>query len=71
MSKRVWYADILRIIAIGMVVVIHVASKDFQRVPIDSGHWQLLNAVNGLSRVAVPILFMVSGMFFFRYDPIW
>ena len=63
-KERVWYADLIRVIAVGMVILIHVASKDFHRVPIASFHWQFLNVVNGVSRVSVPLLFMVSGMFF-------
>lgn len=63
-TKRVWYADVIRVTATAMVVLIHVASKDFHRVDVDSFHWQLLNAVNGLSRVSVPLFFMVSGIFF-------
>src|SRR5699024_10492296 len=68
MKQRVWYADILRILAIGMVVLIHVASKDFHRYEIHSFEWQFLNAVNGFSRVSVPLFFMVSGIFFLDPD---
>ncbi|SJN26892.1 membrane protein, putative [Marinilactibacillus psychrotolerans 42ea] len=64
MKQRVWYADVLRIIAIVMVILIHIVSKDTNRYELETMDWQWLNFINGISRICVPILFMVSGMFF-------
>ncbi|WP_156883268.1 acyltransferase [Lacticigenium naphthae] len=66
--ERLWYADILRLLAILMVLTIHITSKDFHRVDITSVHWQLMNVLNSLSRISVPLLFMVSGIFFLDPD---
>lgn len=64
MKQRIWYADVLRIMAIVMVVLIHIVSKDAHRYEIDTMGWQWMTIINGISRICVPLLFMVSGMFF-------
>ncbi|WP_208558936.1 acyltransferase [Marinilactibacillus kalidii] len=64
MKQRVWFADILRIMGIVMVIFIHVISKDTHRYELETYQWQFMNILNGISRICVPILFMVSGMFF-------
>lgn len=64
MKQRVWFADVLRIVAIVMVILIHVISKDTHRYDLDTYQWQFMNVLNGISRICVPLLFMVSGMFF-------
>ena len=64
MKQRVWYADFLRILAIVMVIFIHIISKDTHRYEIGTFQWQWMNILNGISRICVPLLFMVSGMLF-------
>lgn len=64
MKKRVLYADVLRVAAIFLVIVIHTVSLDFGSYPVASYQWQTLNIYNGFSRISVPLFFMVSGIFF-------
>jgi surface polysaccharide O-acyltransferase-like enzyme len=56
-------ADIVRVVAIAMVVVLHVAAGliySFGRIP---GHWWwVTNAIDTLMRPAVPLLVTLSGM---------
>ncbi|SFH76756.1 acyltransferase [Pisciglobus halotolerans] len=63
MKNRVWYADILRIIAILLVVLLHTSSRDFERYAIGSFNWQILNLFDGFARICVPLFVMLSGMF--------
>lgn len=64
MKKRVIYADVLRVAAIFLVIVIHTVSLDLGSYPVASYQWQTLNIYNGFSRISVPLFFMVSGIFF-------
>ncbi|ALV21583.1 acyltransferase [Carnobacterium antarcticum] len=68
MKERILYADILRVIAVFLVIVIHISSRDFGLSAVDSVQWQTLNGYNGLARVSVPLFFMLSGMFFLNPD---
>lgn len=63
-TKRVIYVDVLRIVAIFMVVVIHVSSSNWFKPGVDSFEWQVFNIFDSITRSAVPIFVMISGMFF-------
>ncbi|WP_126343442.1 acyltransferase [Kurthia zopfii] len=60
--------DILRIIAMFMVVIIHVSASNFKTVDVSSFEWKTFNFTDSLARSAVPIFVMISGMFFLRPD---
>lgn len=58
---RVHYFDYLKVFAILGVVIIHTTSNTIVHVDVTSFEWMVANFYNSLSRVAVPIFFMVSG----------
>ncbi|AVR98407.1 acyltransferase [Pseudoduganella armeniaca] len=50
--------DGMRFIALVFVTIIHVAAKGFGQL---GHHWWAVNAYESVSRVAVPLFFMISG----------
>lgn len=50
--------DLIRAVAIFLVVLLHANSGQFSRIGDD---WWISNAINSLSRVAVPLFIMISG----------
>lgn len=50
--------DVVRMIAITMVIFIHVSGKGFHGM---GEHWWAINAYESASRVSVPLFFMVTG----------
>ena len=60
MSKRIYYLDILRVIACLSVIMIHVcapyAAKEFGSLNFWAG-----NILDGLARIGVPLFVMISG----------
>lgn len=61
--------DVLKCIAIIMVVFIHIVSGDlYDYGKISSTDWMIANIVNSFSRMCVPIFVMVSGFFLLRKD---
>lgn len=79
---RLAYADLLRTASMLAVIVLHVAAGWLGAVPVGSADWHVLNVFDALTRWAVPVFVMLSGMFlldpkkgvswgdiFFRYLP--
>lgn len=62
-SNRLFHFDILRITAILFVILLHIAAHD-QSVNIGTFNWNIANIFNSCSRFCVPVLFMISGAFF-------
>ncbi len=62
-SVRVAYADLIRLIAILMVVLIHTASPIFNTVPVTSGDFAVSVLLDGIAHAGVPLFVMVSGIF--------
>lgn len=60
---RVAYADLIRLIAILMVVLIHTASPIFNTVPVTSGDFAISVLLDGIAHAGVPLFVMVSGVF--------
>ncbi len=60
---RVAYADLIRLIAILMVVLIHTASPIFNTVPVTSGDFAVSVLLDGIAHAGVPLFVMVSGVF--------
>ncbi len=60
---RVAYADLIRLIAILMVVLVHSASPVFNTVRITSGDFAVSVVLDGIAHAAVPLFVMVSGVF--------
>ncbi len=63
MAQRTHYADLLRISAAFMVVLLHVAAQYWASVPVDSAEWFTFHAYDSAARPAVSIFVMISGMF--------
>lgn len=62
--KRVCYFDILRIVSIFFVIVIHITSVGLRLCEAATPAWSANWLLNGVSRWAVPVFFMVSGALF-------
>ena len=60
---RVAYADLVRVIAILMVVLIHSASPLFNTLPTDSNGFAVSVLLDGIAHAGVPLFVMVSGIF--------
>jgi surface polysaccharide O-acyltransferase-like enzyme len=67
-SERLFYADILRVAAIGAVIVLHVSAIHWYSLPPESLTWQILNLYNSLALWGVPIFVMLSGMLHLRKE---
>ena len=60
MKKKIYYLDVLRVIACLMVIMIH-ASGYYVTKNIGSTNFWISNVLDSLVRVAVPIFVMISG----------
>ena len=66
-NKRKIYLDILRIIACFLVLLCHTISFTYNSKVIEE-NWFISNALYYISKIAVPIFFMVSGALMLRKD---
>ncbi len=62
-SARVAYADVVRVIAILMVVLVHSASPLFNTLSVTGGGFAASVVLDGIAHAAVPLFVMVSGIF--------
>jgi len=61
-TRRIVYIDILRTIAILAVIMLHCISDHFVSTSLyGSPAWHAVNVLNTLTRMGVPIFFMISG----------
>ena len=68
-KDRFFNFDILKCVAISMVLFIHiVASELYNYGKISGNRWMMANIVDSLSRMCVPIFVMISGFFLLRKD---
>jgi surface polysaccharide O-acyltransferase-like enzyme len=51
--------DFMRLIAVLLVICIHVSAKGFALM--DQRHWWAVNTYESISRISVPLFFMVTG----------
>lgn len=63
-NTRIYYLDILKILACFAVVMIHVSACSIGLVIPFGLAWNSINVLDSLSRFAVPIFFMASGVLF-------
>lgn len=63
-KQRIFYFDILRILATFAVVVLHVAAQNWYSQDVHSFAWNAFNIYDSLVRFAVPVFCMVSGALF-------
>ena len=67
-AQRKFYLDYLRVIATYSIVVIHVAAQNKYTVSVDSQMWKVFNIYDGLTRWAVSVFVMISGVVFLKRD---
>ena len=60
---RLVYADLMRVAAMLAVIVIHVSAGWLESLPVGTADWHALNLWDSLTRWAVPVFVMCSGMF--------
>ena len=63
-QERIFYPDILRIMAVLAVMMTHICAYGFSNYDVTSFNWLVANALDCLTRWAVPVFIMISGMFF-------
>ena len=63
-ASRIWYFDLLRILASVAVICLHVYSPDAQGYGPDSLHFTVYTLITTPLRWAVPIFLMISGALF-------
>lgn len=67
-NNYVFYLDFLRVISIFAVIMLHVTAQNFDKVIIGSFSWNIFNIIDSLVRWSVPVLIMISGVFFLDND---
>lgn len=67
-KKRVWSLDILRIIAVGCVVMLHVSYGGVSLFNIKSTYYWVASILYGLTCMAVPLFVMISGALMLNED---
>ncbi|TQI78119.1 surface polysaccharide O-acyltransferase-like enzyme [Serratia fonticola] len=66
MGNKIGWVDNLRAVACMMVVMIHATTYYVTTGMVVGEHnWDMANILNSLSRVGVPLFFMISGLLFF------
>ena len=63
-SKRIFYLDELRIVAVFAVVLLHVSASNLFNSPVDGFSWQVFNVYDSMVRFCVPVFIMISGALF-------
>jgi surface polysaccharide O-acyltransferase-like enzyme len=66
--QRIIYLDLLRIVGVFAVIVLHVAAAQWYITPVVSYQWQIMNVFESLTRFCVPLMIMISGVFFLDPD---
>ena len=62
MSRIVKY-DILRVVACFSIILLHVSASYWSVVDVRGGEFLVMTVYNSLTRFAVPVFFMLSGLF--------
>lgn len=61
LKKRIFYLDLIRVIACFLVVMVHVSGETFGSLPIGSFEFEIANIYNCMGIIGVPLFFMISG----------
>lgn len=61
--RRIVQYDLLRIVACFAVVLLHVSGSYWYVVDVESSDFLIMTIYNSFSRFAVPVFFMLSGLF--------
>ncbi len=62
-AQRLIYADLLRVIATFVIVILHVSGSNWHNVPVSGFEWKVFNFYDSMARFSVPVFVMISGMF--------
>jgi surface polysaccharide O-acyltransferase-like enzyme len=63
-SKRLLYIDVIKILAILLVILLHSSANFIYDVKVNSFDFVVLNFFDSMARIGVPLFFMVSGAYF-------
>lgn len=63
-KDRIISFDLLRIIAIFSMMLLHVSASQFDSVAVTGTDWHVFNFYDSIVRFCVPVLVMISGVFF-------
>lgn len=64
MKKRLLYIDLIKILSILLVLFLHGAASFIYDVKVNTIDFNILNLFDSITRLAVPLFFMVSGSYF-------
>lgn len=67
-KERTVYIDYLRIAATFAVVMIHAAAQNWYTQDVSTSAWKVFNFYDSISRWAVPVFVMISGMLMLGTD---
>ena len=60
-TPHYYWIDLIRVVAVFQIVLIHLSYVIFFKEDILSSNWRAANFYDSLSRMGVPLFFMVSG----------
>ena len=63
-KKHIAYLEVLRLVACILVVGVHVSAFNLEQVPVESLNFKVMNGLDGLSILGVPLFVMISGALF-------
>ena len=63
-ASRIYYFDILRIIAIVAVMALHIAGQNWRSTDVSTSEWMIFNVADSVTRWGVPVFVMISGALF-------
>lgn len=69
-TNRLIHIDLLRIFSIFCMMLLHTAATQWSNTPVTSYNWQIFNIYDSFVRFCVPVMIMISGMFFLRPEKI-
>lgn len=62
-NSRIFYTDFLRIIAVILVLLTHISARFVSKYDVTSNEFIIGNIFDSISRAAVPLFVMISGVF--------
>ena len=67
-EHRIVYLDCLRILSIFFMIMLHVASSNWKKVPVASFDWRAFTFYDGIAKFCVPVFVMISGALFLNKE---
>ena len=63
-KNHIAYLEALRLVACILVVGVHVSAFNLEQVPVESLNFKVMNGLDCLSILGVPLFVMISGALF-------